>query len=206
MPTISWTGFVSGPRANHLVHKIEVCVLAVYLVPKLERKEEIWLSPMTKAPTPTEKPKKQRDNTQTPQKTSITQRLQTDLRRSAGVRIATQQVWLNRLMGYQPSHLPQPLCNRRHEHGGIVLQLAEISICIVSKENDIIKKDIISGITGLLERTKTHYFSIQILWNIVVSDYTAVAISTWDVQLKWQQTPSIPLVWLNRFTGSQPSH
>ena len=29
-------------------------------------KEEIWLSPMTKAPTPTEKVKKQRDNTKTP--------------------------------------------------------------------------------------------------------------------------------------------
>ena len=30
-----------------------------------EKKEEIWLSPMTKAPTPTEKSKKQRDNTKT---------------------------------------------------------------------------------------------------------------------------------------------
>ena len=30
------------------------------------KKEEIWLSPMTKAPTPTEKSKKQRDNTKTP--------------------------------------------------------------------------------------------------------------------------------------------
>ena len=37
---------------------------------------------MTKAPTPTEEPQKQRDITQTPPKTSITQRLQTDLGRS----------------------------------------------------------------------------------------------------------------------------
>ena len=29
-----------------------------------EKKEEIWLSPITKAPTPTEKSKKQRDNTE----------------------------------------------------------------------------------------------------------------------------------------------
>ena len=36
-----------------------------------EKKEEIWLSPMTKAPTPTEKFKKWRDNTKTPPKTSI---------------------------------------------------------------------------------------------------------------------------------------
>ena len=37
---------------------------------------------MTKAPTLTEKPIKKRDNTQTPPKTSITQRLRTDLGRS----------------------------------------------------------------------------------------------------------------------------
>ena len=36
---------------------------------------------MTKAPTLKEKSKKQRDNTTTPPKTSITKRLQTDLRR-----------------------------------------------------------------------------------------------------------------------------
>ena len=59
---------------------------------------------MTKAPSPTEKPKKQRDNTQMPPKTSITQRLQTDLGRSVGVTIATQLVWLNRTTGSQPSH------------------------------------------------------------------------------------------------------
>ena len=45
-----------------------------------EKKEEIWLSPMTKAPTPKEKSKKESDNTKTPPKTSITQRLQTDFR------------------------------------------------------------------------------------------------------------------------------
>ena len=39
---------------------------------------------MTKAPTPTEKSNKQRDNTKTPPKTSITQRLRTDLGRSVG--------------------------------------------------------------------------------------------------------------------------
>ena len=39
---------------------------------------------MTKAPTPTEKFKKQRDNTKTPPKTLITQRLRTDLGRSVG--------------------------------------------------------------------------------------------------------------------------
>ena len=72
----------------------------------LEKKEEIGLSSMTKAPTPTEKSKKQRDgNIKTPPKTSITQRLQTDLWRSVGVTIATQLVWLNQLTGPNlPTH------------------------------------------------------------------------------------------------------
>ena len=64
---------------------------------------------MTKASTPTENPQKQRDNTHTPSKTSITQLLRTDLGRSVGVTIATQLVWLNRFTGSQPSHLPQML-------------------------------------------------------------------------------------------------
>ena len=41
--------------------------------------------PMTKAPTPTEKSKKHRDNIKNATKTSITQRLRTDLGRSVGV-------------------------------------------------------------------------------------------------------------------------
>ena len=40
---------------------------------------------MTKAPTPTEKSKKEGDNTKMPPKTSITLRLRTDLGRSVGV-------------------------------------------------------------------------------------------------------------------------
>ena len=61
-----------------------------------EKKEEIWLSPVTKTPTPTEQSKKQRDNIKTPPKTLITQLLRTDLGRSVGVTAVTQLVWLNR--------------------------------------------------------------------------------------------------------------
>ena len=43
-----------------------------------KKMEEILLSPMTKAPSSTEKSKKQRDNTKTPLKSSITQRLLTE--------------------------------------------------------------------------------------------------------------------------------
>ena len=69
-----------------------------------EKKEEIWLSPVTKTPTPTEKSKKQRDNIKTPPKTLITQLLRTDLGRSVGVTAVTQLVWLNRFTSAQPSH------------------------------------------------------------------------------------------------------
>ena len=59
---------------------------------------------MTKAPTTTENPQKQRDNKQTPQKISITQRLRTELGQLVEETIATKLVWLNRLTGSQPSH------------------------------------------------------------------------------------------------------
>ena len=68
------------------------------------KKEEIWLSPMTKAPTPTEKIQKATcQHEKTLQKTSITQRLQTDLGRSVGVTAVTPLVWLNRFTSAQPS-------------------------------------------------------------------------------------------------------
>ena len=57
-----------------------------------KKEEEIFLSPLTKTPTSTENSKKKRDNTNTPPKTSITQRLRTDLGRSVGVTTATQLV------------------------------------------------------------------------------------------------------------------
>ena len=52
---------------------------------KKEKKKEIWPSPMTKPPIPTENSKTKGQHTQTPPKTSITQRLRTDLGRSVGV-------------------------------------------------------------------------------------------------------------------------
>ena len=77
-----------------------------------EKKEEIWLSPVTKTPTHTEQSKKQRDNLKTPPKTLITQLLRTDLGRSVGVTAVTQLVWLNQFTSAQPSHSPQKKCNQ----------------------------------------------------------------------------------------------
>ena len=54
---------------------------------------------MTKAPTPTEMSKGQSYNTSNATKSSITQRLRTDLGRWVGVTTATQLVWLTWFTG-----------------------------------------------------------------------------------------------------------
>ena len=105
------TGFSGSPYNLHLFIDLNLWLntwtgdLGDGLQVKLwDKKEEDWLSAMTKAPTSIEKPRKLRDNTLTPSKTSITQRLRTDLGRSVRVIIASQLVWLNRFKGSQPSH------------------------------------------------------------------------------------------------------
>ena len=70
-------------------------------------KEEIWLSPIRKAPAPTEMSKGQKssDNTNNATKSSITQRLRTGLGRSVGVTTVTQLVWLT---GFTDQTFPLP--------------------------------------------------------------------------------------------------
>ena len=81
-----------------------------------DKKEEIWPSPMTKAPTPTENAKRAKwQHKTTPQKSSIKQQLRTDLGWSVGVTTATQLVWLTWFTG-PPSPLPQQLCNQKDTH------------------------------------------------------------------------------------------
>ena len=93
---IPWLMLI-GIKTNDVWHRksywgfIQV-VIQIYL----EKKEEIWLSPVTKTPTPTEQSKKQRDNIKTPPKTLNTKLLRTDLGRSIGVIAVTQLVWLNK--------------------------------------------------------------------------------------------------------------
>ena len=79
-----------------------------------EKKEEIWLSPMTKAPTPTEMSKGQSDNTNNATKSSIKQRLRTDLGRSVGVTKATQLEWLTGLRAHLPTNRNSRLIKRTH--------------------------------------------------------------------------------------------
>ena len=72
----------------------EILTLLMSFDRKREKKEEIWLSPMTKAPSPAEMSKGQSENTNNVIKNSNTQRLRADLGRSVGVTTATQLVWL----------------------------------------------------------------------------------------------------------------
>ena len=88
-----------------LGHSGGASVLCILYNGRMKRKkEESWLSPMTKAPPPTQNSKKQSDNTKTPPKFSMAQRLLTDLGWSVGVTTATRLVGLNRFAWYQPSH------------------------------------------------------------------------------------------------------
>ena len=69
---------------------------------------------MTKAPTPTEMSKGQSDNTNNATKSSITQRLRTDLGRSVGVTTATQLVWLTGLRAHLPTNRNSRVIKRTH--------------------------------------------------------------------------------------------
>ena len=69
---------------------------------------------MTKAPTPTEMSKGKSDNTNYATKSSIKQRLRTDLGRSVGVTTATQLVWLTGLRAHLPTNRNSRLIKRTH--------------------------------------------------------------------------------------------
>ena len=82
----------------------------VFIQDKDKRKEN-WLSPMTKAPTPIEMSKGQRDNNKNATKMFDYTTMLTDLGRLVGVVIATQLVWLTGVRA-QSSHSPQQPCNQ----------------------------------------------------------------------------------------------
>ena len=95
--------FASNTTTKGLKYEVVWNLLETSIYFALEKKEEIWLSSVTKAPSLTDKSKKQRDN-KNATKTSITQRLRADLGRSVGVTTTTTLVWLNRLTSAQPFH------------------------------------------------------------------------------------------------------
>ena len=69
---------------------------------------------MTKAPTPTEISKGEVTTQTTSQKSSIKQRLRTDLGRSVGVTKATQLVWLTGLRAHLPTNYNSRVIKRTH--------------------------------------------------------------------------------------------
>ena len=66
---------------------------------RVEKGKDLTQSYYKKKPYTKEKSKKQYDNTKTLPKTSVTQRLRTDLEWPDWVTTATQLVWLNRFTG-----------------------------------------------------------------------------------------------------------
>ena len=92
--------------------------------------------------------------------------------------------------GIQTSHSPQQLCNRGHKHAGIILQLAEIWICIVSKESNI-EKIFWRGISELVERKNKrpkgpHIVHMSTIWHLFKESARAanfVYWSAWKIKL-----------------------
>ena len=132
---------------------------------------------MTKAPTPTEKSKKQRDNTKTPPKTSITQRLRTDLGRSVGVTIATQLVWLNQLTG------SQSFKNNISNSGKSGWKNSHVSLCqsslLLKPENS--NWSIGNSLSWSIDRNKKHLYNFPYKKKL----YTLQFMKIWDACLIW---------------------
>ena len=81
---------------------------------------------MTKAPTPTEMSKGQVTTQTTSQKSSIKQRLRTDLGRSVGITKATQLVWLTGLRAHLPTNRNSRVI-KRTKNGVYMNTLVEVS-------------------------------------------------------------------------------
>ena len=93
--------------------------------------KRIWrdlTQPYDRSPYTDRKIQKSNVTTQrTPPKTSITQRLRTDLGRSAGVTIATQLVWLYRFTGSQPSTNAKGRVIKGHTNNPVIMCTSEMS-------------------------------------------------------------------------------
>ena len=103
-----------------------------------EKKNDIWLSPMTKSLKYKQKYQQPIDNTKTPPETSITQQLRIDLRRSVWVTTTIRLVWLNRF--YLPfgdhSTLARLLANHKtmtYTKTGLWMQLLNKE-CAIEKD------------------------------------------------------------------------
>ena len=162
------------------------------------KKEGIWPSPMTKALTPQKTPKKQSDNVKTPPKSSITQRLRTDLKRPV---IVTDS---------HPTGVVKPV------YGIPTFPLTTKAV----EPKGHIQKNAQSDNFGYMERKRKG--SDPVLWQKPLHHrkLQKSKVTTWkrhqnfrlhndcgptyNGQLEWRTATQ--LVLLNRFTGSQPFH
>ena len=91
------------------------CESSCHMNHKKEKKEEIWLSPMTKAYTPTEKSKKQRENTKRTKNfdyTTIADRLRTvSWGDDSHPNVVDKPVY-----GIPTFHTPQKMYNQKDTH------------------------------------------------------------------------------------------
>ena len=87
---------------------------------------DLWKKPLYQ-----QKIWKPMDNTNTPSKTSITQRLRTDLGRSVGVTTVIQLVWLNRLFMLNMVGLKNGFAKIEHV---FIYSLSEYSIWLIPKK------------------------------------------------------------------------
>ena len=97
---VSAMSFAFPMRATFFAALVNGRVFYFFSEKRKRSDSALWQKPLHRQKNPKSNVTTQR----TPPKTSITQRLRTDLGRSAGVTIATQLVWLNRFTGSQPSH------------------------------------------------------------------------------------------------------
>ena len=87
-PVTSPSGSPGSPKIPNVSHVIVHVHETEHTFLFFEKREEVWLSPVTKARTPTENSKHQNDNTKMQPQTPITQRFWTDLGRSVWVMTA----------------------------------------------------------------------------------------------------------------------
>ena len=93
---------------------IYITFIIIVTIPDEEKKKQIWLSPITKTPIPTENSENNGQH-KTPPKTSITQPLRTDFWRSVGITTDIQLVWLNRFtVPNIPTNRKSRLIKRTH--------------------------------------------------------------------------------------------
>ena len=161
-----------------------------------EKKEEIWLV-LWQKPLHQQKCQKGKLTTQTtPQKSSIKQRLRTDLGRSVGVTTATQLVWFTGFRAHLPTHRNSYVIEDKNKQRFLCSDnCIHITLKRVSEwYNCVIRPWNIAFM-----------FNLNVFGNLSVRLYGSCG-TDWGRSIKWQQTTSIWLVWLTGLRAHLPTN